>query len=74
VGIEGVGVPPKEPCALCDDWMQRAALVQSYRKLAGITDPVQPIGPARTLRAGTYAELLSRLRYAEAQEAFAVLA
>jgi hypothetical protein len=33
-------------------WKQRAAVVQSYRELAGITDPAQAIGPAPAWRAG----------------------
>ncbi len=28
-----------------DDWKQRAAVVQSYRELAGVTDPAVAIGP-----------------------------
>jgi conjugative relaxase-like TrwC/TraI family protein len=44
--IQAWGQPPAEPSALLDDWKQRAALVQSYRELAGITDPGQAIGPA----------------------------
>jgi conjugative relaxase-like TrwC/TraI family protein len=44
--VEAWGQPPTEPGALREDWKQRAALVQSYRELAGITDPAQAIGPA----------------------------
>ena len=39
------GVPPQEPGALREDWERRAAIVESYRESAGITDPAQAIGP-----------------------------
>jgi hypothetical protein len=45
-------VPPADAGKLRDDWMQRAAVVQSYRELAGITDPAQAIGPAPARQAG----------------------
>src|SRR5450755_3477952 len=45
--LEAWGVPPAGAGALRDDWMQRAAVVQGYRELGGITDPAQAIGPAR---------------------------
>jgi hypothetical protein len=38
-------VPPREPGALREDWERRAAIVESYREAAGITDPAQAIGP-----------------------------
>jgi hypothetical protein len=38
-------VPPQEPGALREDWERRAAIVESYRESAGITDPAQAIGP-----------------------------
>jgi colicin import membrane protein len=38
-------VPPAEAGALRDDWERRAAIVESYREAAGITDPAQAIGP-----------------------------
>lgn len=44
--LEAWGVPPAEQGALRNDWMKRAAEVQQYRELAGITDPAQAIGPA----------------------------
>src|SRR5204862_7547087 len=40
------GVPPREPGPLREDWERRAAIVESYRESAGITDPAQAIGPA----------------------------
>jgi hypothetical protein len=43
--LEAWGVPPAEAGALRDDWERRAALVESYRETAGITDPAQAIGP-----------------------------
>jgi hypothetical protein len=39
------GVPPQEPGTLREDWERRAAIVESYRESAGITDPAQAIGP-----------------------------
>jgi hypothetical protein len=39
------GVPPAEAGALREDWERRAAVVESYREAAGITDPAQAIGP-----------------------------
>jgi hypothetical protein len=42
------GVPPQEPGALREDWERRAAIVESYRESAGITDPAQAIGPVPT--------------------------
>jgi len=40
------GVPPTRAGALRADWERRAGIVASYREAAGITDPVQAIGPA----------------------------
>jgi hypothetical protein len=39
------GVPPARAGALREDWERRAAIVESYREAAGITDPAQAIGP-----------------------------
>ncbi len=39
------GVPPARAGALREDWERRAAVVESYREAAGITDPAQAIGP-----------------------------
>src|SRR6185503_10736214 len=39
------GVPPAQAGALREDWERRAAIVESYREAAGITDPAQAIGP-----------------------------
>jgi hypothetical protein len=39
------GVPPTGAGALREDWERRAAVVESYREAAGITDPAQAIGP-----------------------------
>ena len=50
--VEAWGRPPAEPGALLEDWKQRAAVVESYRELAGITDPAQAIGPAPARQAG----------------------
>ena len=43
--LEAWGVPPAEAGALREDWERRAAIVESYRETAGITDPAQAIGP-----------------------------
>ena len=43
--LEAWGVPPQEAGALREDWERRAAIVESYREAAGITDPAQAIGP-----------------------------
>ena len=37
--------PPPEAGPLRDDWLRHAAQVESYREVAGITDPEQAIGP-----------------------------
>ncbi|MBO0804543.1 MAG: relaxase domain-containing protein [Nocardiopsaceae bacterium] len=50
--LEAWGTPPAEPGKLRDDWTRRAALVQSYREAAGITDPAQAIGPPPSRQAG----------------------
>jgi hypothetical protein len=39
------GVPAAQTGALREDWERRAAIVESYRESAGITDPAQAIGP-----------------------------
>jgi hypothetical protein len=43
--VQAWGAPPAEPGALRRDWEQRAAIVESYREAAGITEPAQAIGP-----------------------------
>lgn len=43
--LEAWGVPPREDGALRDDWVSKAAEVQHYRELAGITDEAQALGP-----------------------------
>jgi len=43
--VQAWGAPPAEPGALRQDWEQRAAIVESYREAAGITEPAQAIGP-----------------------------
>jgi conjugative relaxase-like TrwC/TraI family protein len=50
--LEAWGVPPAGAGKLRDDWMQRAALVQSYRELAGITGEAVAIGPPPSRQAG----------------------
>jgi hypothetical protein len=49
--LQAWGVPPAEPGALRDDWERRAAIVESYREAAGITNPAQAIGPVPSGRA-----------------------
>ncbi len=44
--VRYLGMPPREPGALRDDWISRVGLVASYREAAGHTDPVQAVGPA----------------------------
>ena len=39
------GVPPARAGTLREDWERRAAVVESYREAAAITDPAQAIGP-----------------------------
>jgi hypothetical protein len=43
--VRYLGMPPKEPGRLRDDWISRAGLVASYREAAGHTDPEQAVGP-----------------------------
>ena len=43
--LQAWGVPPARAGALREDWERRAAIVESYREAAGITDPAQAIGP-----------------------------
>ena len=43
--LKAWGVPPARAGALREDWERRAAVVESYREAAGITDPAQAIGP-----------------------------
>jgi hypothetical protein len=50
--LQAWGVPPAEAGRLRDDWVQRAALVQFYRELAGITDPAVAIGPPPARQSG----------------------
>jgi hypothetical protein len=49
--LQAWGVPPAEPGPLRDDWERRAAIVESYREAAGITNPAQAIGPVPSGRA-----------------------
>src|SRR4029079_14793947 len=42
------GVPPARAGALREDWERGAAIVESCREAAGITDPAQAIGPVPT--------------------------
>ena len=44
--VRYLGMPPREPGALRDDWISRAGLVASYREAAGHTDPEQAVGAA----------------------------
>jgi hypothetical protein len=44
--VRYLGMPPREPGALRDDWISRAGLVASYREAAGHTDPEQAVGLA----------------------------
>jgi conjugative relaxase-like TrwC/TraI family protein len=46
--LDAWGALPQEPGALREDWERRAAIVESYRESAGITDPAQAIGPVPT--------------------------
>lgn len=50
--LEAWGMPPAEAGRLRDDWMQRAAVVQSYGELAGITNNSLAIGPPPSRQAG----------------------
>jgi len=43
--LEAWGVPPAEG-TVRHDWEHRAAIVESYREAAGITDPAHALGPA----------------------------
>jgi conjugative relaxase-like TrwC/TraI family protein len=43
--VRYLGMPPKDPGPLRDDWMARIGQVASYREAAGHTDPEQAIGP-----------------------------
>jgi conjugative relaxase-like TrwC/TraI family protein len=72
--MQAWGVPPTGPGSLRDDWMQRAALVQSYRELAGVTDPARAIGPAPSLRAGMYEAFAASVRALELPDEAALLA
>lgn len=60
--LEAWGIPPREPGALLDDWMKRAAVVESYRELAGITDPAVAIGPPPSRQAGMSEAFASSVR------------
>jgi hypothetical protein len=44
--VRYLGMPPKEPGALRDEWTRRVGLVASYREAAGFTDPEEAVGPA----------------------------
>jgi hypothetical protein len=41
-----LGVPPREAGALREDWIERVGKVAFYREAAGISDPVNAVGPA----------------------------
>jgi conjugative relaxase-like TrwC/TraI family protein len=71
--LEAWGVPPREPGALRDDWMQRAAVVQSYRELANITDPAVAIGPAPARQAGMSEAFAASVRALELSDDAAML-
>jgi conjugative relaxase-like TrwC/TraI family protein len=43
--VRYLGMPPREPGRLRDEWISRVGLVASYREAAGHTDPEQAIGP-----------------------------
>jgi conjugative relaxase-like TrwC/TraI family protein len=43
--VRYLGMPPREPGALLDDWVTRAGAAAAYRDLAGRTDPENALGP-----------------------------
>lgn len=71
--LEAWGVPPAEPGALRDDWMRRAGLVQSYRELAGITDPAAAIGPPPSRQAGISEAFAASVRALELPDEVALV-
>ena len=44
--VRYLGMPPREPGRLRDDWINRVGLVAAYREAAGHADPEQAVGPA----------------------------
>ena len=71
--LEAWGVPPAEPGRLRDDWTQRAALVQSYRELAGITDDTVAIGPPPSRQAAMTEAFAASVRALELPDEVALL-
>jgi conjugative relaxase-like TrwC/TraI family protein len=71
--LEAWGVPPVEPGKLRDDWMQRAALVQSYRELAGITSEAVAIGPPPSRQAGMSEAFAASVRALELPDEAALM-
>lgn len=71
--LEAWGQPPAENGTLREDWKQRAALVQSYRELAGITDPAQAIGPPPARQAGLTEAFAASIRALELPDNAAML-
>jgi conjugative relaxase-like TrwC/TraI family protein len=43
--VRYLGMPPREPGRLRDEWINRVGLAASYREAAGHTDPEQAVGP-----------------------------
>jgi conjugative relaxase-like TrwC/TraI family protein len=43
--VRYLGMPPREPGALRDDWITRAGTAAAYRDLAGRSDPENALGP-----------------------------
>jgi conjugative relaxase-like TrwC/TraI family protein len=43
--VRYLGMPPREPGALRDDWITRAGQAAAYRDLAGRSDPENALGP-----------------------------
>jgi hypothetical protein len=43
--VRYLGMPPREPGALHDDWITRAGTAAAYRDLAGRSDPENALGP-----------------------------
>jgi conjugative relaxase-like TrwC/TraI family protein len=43
--VRYLGMPPREPGRLRDEWISRVGLAASYREAAGHADPEQAVGP-----------------------------
>jgi conjugative relaxase-like TrwC/TraI family protein len=71
--VEAWGTPPAEAGRLRDDWMQRAAVVQGYRALAGITDPAVALGPPPSRQAGLTEAFAASVRALELADNAAML-